>query len=101
MRLRFSARAVRHLHGIEDYIRAQSPSAALDIGRRIRRAAERLKQFPAIGHKGAQQGTREIGVQGLPYIIVHQVDSDDTITVLGIYHAAQLRPGQEPPTDDS
>jgi len=57
-------------------------------------------RFPLIGHPGAAAGTREIGVPGLPYIIVHSVHPDHGVVVLGIYHGAQVRPGQDVPEDD-
>ncbi len=53
-----------------------------------------------MGHPGAVPGSREIGVPGLPYIIVHRLDPD-VVVVLGIYHGAQIRPGQAVPDDDS
>lgn len=50
-----------------------------------------------MGHEGALTGTREMGVPGLPYIIVYRIENgdEDTLVILGIYHGAQLRPGQE------
>ena len=36
-------------------------------------------------------------VPGLPYIVVHRIETgdEDTLVILGVYHGAQLRPGQE------
>ena len=58
---------------------------------------ELLSAFPQIGHEGALAGTRELSVPGLPYIIVHRIEAgdEDTLVILGVYHGAQLRPGQE------
>jgi hypothetical protein len=35
-------------------------------------------------------------VPGLPYIIVYRIEpgAEDTLVILGVYHGAQLRPGQ-------
>jgi hypothetical protein len=34
-------------------------------------------------------------VTGLPYVIVHELDdAAGEVVILGIYHGAQLRPGQ-------
>lgn len=40
--------------------------------------------------------TREIVVPGLPYVVVHRVETgeNEAIVILGVYHGAQLRPGQ-------
>jgi len=41
-------------------------------------------------------GTREFVVSGFPYVAVYRINSaDGTIIILGVYHGAQLRPGQE------
>ena len=57
-----------------------------------------LTDFPMIGHEGTLQGTREMVVPGLPYIIVHRVDAaEGEVVILGVYHGAQRRPGQEKP----
>jgi hypothetical protein len=38
-------------------------------------------------------------VPGLPYIVVYRVEihAEDALVILGVYHGAQLRPGQERP----
>ena len=37
-----------------------------------------------------------VAVVGLPYVIVHELnDPEDELVVLGVYHGAQLRPGQD------
>ena len=41
-------------------------------------------------------GTSELVVPGLSYIVVHRVDRNtEAAEILGIYHGAQLRPGQQ------
>jgi plasmid stabilization system protein ParE len=69
--------------------------AATRVVARIRTAAERLVEQPEMGRTGATPGTREWVVKGLPYIIVYQLQAErDELIVLGVYHGAQLRPGQ-------
>ncbi len=97
MTLRYTKRALGHLHRIAAYLNERSPVAARHVGRRIRDTAELLADFPELGHDGALPGTRELVVPGLPYIIVHRVEPDHRVIILGIYHGARLRPGQEPP----
>jgi toxin ParE1/3/4 len=94
MRLRVTPQAHRHLEAIAEYLNERSPSAARGVGQRIRETFQLLADFPMIGHGGALQGTRELVVPGLPYIIVHRVEAE-TVIVLGVYHGAQRRPGQE------
>ena len=94
MRLRFTQRSRRHLDEIAEYIAERNPSAARRVGERIREVAALLGEFPFVGREGALTGTREMVVPGLPYIIVYRIDAD-AVSVLGVYHGAQLRPGQE------
>ena len=97
MNLRFTPQARRHLEAIAEYLGARSPAAARSVGQRIRETIELLMNFPMIGHQGFLEGTREMVVPGLPYVIVHRIDpaESDTLVILGIYHGAQRRPGQE------
>jgi toxin ParE1/3/4 len=99
MRVRFARRAVGHLHAIAEYLAERNPAASRQVGARIHETIDLLAKFPELGHEGVLAGTREMVVPGLPYIIVHRIEPNDqsTLTILGIYHGAQLRPGQEPP----
>jgi len=97
VRLRFTRRARRHLGAISEYITERNPDAARRVGTRIRETIDLLATFPEIGHEGALSGTREMVVPGLPYIVVHRIEADaeETLVILGVYHGAQMRPGQK------
>jgi toxin ParE1/3/4 len=96
VRLRFTPRARRHLDAISEYIAKRNPDAARRVGARLRETIDLLAAFPDMGHEGALPGTYEMVVPGLPYVVVHRIKSGDeeTLVILGIYHGAQLRPGQ-------
>jgi toxin ParE1/3/4 len=97
MTLRYTGRARRHLDAIAVYISDRNPRAARRVGERIREAVSLLGDMPYIGREGALAGTRELVVPGLPYVVVYRVDvaEQETAVMLGVYHGAQLRPGQE------
>jgi len=98
MKLRVTPRARRHLEAIAEYLTERSPAASRLVGQRIRETMHLLSNFPTIGHEGALQGTREMVVPGLPYIIVHRVEpAEGAVVILGVYHGARRRPGQERP----
>jgi toxin ParE1/3/4 len=59
VRLRYTAQVRAHIAGIYEYIRERSPTAATQVVARIRFAAERLTEFPRIGHAGRVPGTHE------------------------------------------
>ena len=96
MRVCYTIDALLHIAAIHTYINERNPVAATRVVGRIREAAERLGESPPIGHAGAATGTREWAAVGLPYVIVHEFnDPVDELVVLGVYHGAQLRPGQD------
>lgn len=94
MKVRYTIDVLLHIAAIHSYISERNPVAATRVIARIRAAAELLGHSPQIGHPGAAAGTREWVVAGLPYVIVHEPNEPDEVVVLGIYHGAQLRPGQ-------
>ena len=67
MKLRYTAEARRHIAAIFNYINERNPVAATQVVARVRLAAERLTEFPRIGHTGRVSGTHEWVVHGLPY----------------------------------
>ncbi len=93
MRVRFSRLAEKHLLAIRSFIAEYRPLAAELVRYRIVETIEALREFPRLGHAGAKQGTRELVVPGLPYIIVYRLDigDKDEVVILGIFHAAQQR----------
>lgn len=93
VRLRYTAQAREHIAAIYSYIRDRNPAAATQVVARVRLAAERLAEFPRMGHAGRVADTYEWVVRGLPYIIVYQhgaTDSDEVL-ILGVFHGAQDR----------
>ena len=91
MKARFSERSIRSLTSISDHIAKDSPEAAARVVGKIVEAALRLEQFPLSGRAGRIQGTRELVVPGLPYIIPYRV-VDDVILILSVVHTSRKWP---------
>ena len=87
-RLVFSSAAERDLDSIIDYIALDNPDAAEKVYRAIVATAERLRDFPDMGHPGRLPETREFVVTDLPYLIVYEVGTE-AITVLAVFHGAR------------
>jgi toxin ParE1/3/4 len=73
--------------------RPRSQSAVID---RILESADRLGQFPHMGHAGKVPWTYEWVIPGLPYILVYEVrTADDLVAVTAVFHGAQDRERRE------
>jgi toxin ParE1/3/4 len=90
MKIQWHLSALADLANIRDYIAEANSEAARSVETRIRRAIDRLEQFPDSGRPGIVSGTRELVVSGLPYIVVYSRD-EEAVTVIAVLHAAQDR----------
>jgi toxin ParE1/3/4 len=69
----------------------QTPRHAPELVRAIYHAPAAVLQFPYRGRLGKKEGTRELVLSPLPYVVVYRI-SGDAIHVLRILHAAQKWP---------
>ena len=88
MRVRWLPSAARALDAEYDYLAAKNPQAARQVFRRIVSATRRLGEFPHSGRVGQVEGTRELVVAGLPYLVVYQV-SGEQVEILRVFHTSR------------
>jgi toxin ParE1/3/4 len=86
-------RAERDLDEVEAYIAQDNPRAAVETVLTIIAAADQLDEFPALGRPGRVAGTRELVVEGLPYIVPYRMRGG-VIEILRVYHAARRWPAR-------
>lgn len=92
MRVEWSSHAVADLKTISEYIeRDRDLSTANRITRNIYDAVQSLTAMPNRGRSGRVEGTRELVIVPMPYIVVYQV-SPERVLVLNIVHGAQRWP---------
>lgn len=91
MQLRWTEEAADDLEHIADYLRAHTPSRARDLIRAVYDAPSELLPFPNRGRQGKKEGTRELVLSPLPYIVIYKV-VEETIFVVRILHGAQKWP---------
>ena len=91
MKLLWTKRAIRRLASIHDYIAKDSPTAAARVAELIVLSALRLQDFPLTGRPGRIEGTRELVIPGLPYIIPYRV-VDDSVQILSVIHTSRMWP---------
>ena len=95
MKLTWSAFAWSDRDAIFTYVEADNPAAAVLIDERIAAAARRLLDFPASGRVGRISGTRELVINGTPYIAAYAV-AETAVRILRVLHGAQERPENLP-----
>ncbi|HXJ97118.1 MAG TPA: type II toxin-antitoxin system RelE/ParE family toxin [Terriglobia bacterium] len=91
MELRWTEEAVTDLERITDYLFQNAPERAADLVDAIYNAPSGLLAFPYRGRPGKKQGTRELVLSPLPYMVVYQI-SGDFIHIVRILHGAQKWP---------
>jgi toxin ParE1/3/4 len=88
MQLRWTIVAADDLEGIAGYLYEKSPQNAAQVIRKIYDAPSNLRNYPNLGRPGKKDGTRELVITPLPYIVVYQI-IDEIIYILRILHGAQ------------
>ncbi len=91
MQLRWTEEAADDLERIADYLLNHTPDRAPELVRAVYDAPSALLTFPNRGRLGKKEGTRELVLSPLPYIVVYTV-LGDAIFVVRILHGAQNWP---------
>jgi toxin ParE1/3/4 len=94
MQIRRSSAASEDLFHIVEFIRKENLAAAQRVAYGIYEHVSSLSSFPHLGRKGRVEGTREIPVPSLPFIVVYRV-IQDAVEIAGVIHGAQRWPPQE------
>ncbi len=101
MKVIWTARARVELDEIADYVAPISASAALALVRRLRQAGKQLGEHPHMGRPGRVDGSRELVVNGTPYILPYRVRDilpyrvrDGRVEILAVLHASRQWPDQ-------
>lgn len=91
MKLTWSAFALSDRDAIFTFIEAENPSSAILVDERIVAAAHRLIDFPESGRVGRIAGTRELVINGTPYVVAYAV-TQSAVRILRVLHGAREWP---------
>jgi toxin ParE1/3/4 len=91
MTLQWTEEAAADLEAIAEYLFGETPLHAARIVRSVYEAPSKLLLSPERGRPGKRQGTRELVLTPLPYLVVYTV-SNDVIDVVRVLHGAQKWP---------
>lgn len=91
MQLRWTTAAADDLEAIAEYLFEKSPQSAPQLIHKIYEAPLVLRNYPNLGRAGKKEGTRELVIAPLPYIVVYQIRGDN-LFIVRILHGAQEWP---------
>jgi addiction module RelE/StbE family toxin len=91
MRLRWTESASADLENISAHLYGKTPLHAEYLTLTIYHAPEILLRLLAIGRPGRKQGTRELVLAPLPWILVYTIGAD-SIDIVRVLHGAQRWP---------
>lgn len=92
MRLSWSPEAIDDLVSIREYIAFDDPVVAVDVVNTITAlVAHQLPRFPRSGRAGRVEGTLELVVPGLPFVVPYRVVRE-TIEIIRVYHTSRRWP---------
>jgi len=93
MQIRWSPAAAEDLQQIFDHIRADNPDAAQRVAKTIYDRAGALGPHPYQGRRGRMEGTRELPLPPLPFIVIYRVlERADAVEIVNVIHGTQRWP---------
>ncbi|OFV99133.1 MAG: hypothetical protein A3H28_12265 [Acidobacteria bacterium RIFCSPLOWO2_02_FULL_61_28] len=91
MQLRWSPEAADDLVRIVERIREDNPSVAERIATFIYQRVAALETFPNLGRPGRMEGTRELPLPPLPFVVVYRLRGE-AVEIARVLHGAQRWP---------
>lgn len=91
MKIVWTRRALREIDQAFAFVARDSPAAASVMVALIESRAAALAEHPEIGRPGRADGTRELVLSGLPYILPYRV-RDGRIEILAVFHTSRAWP---------
>jgi len=91
VRVEWTRAASLDLESVERHLSRDNPDVAIDTVFEIIRRVEVLAEHPGLGRPGRVEGTRELVLGRLPYLVPY-IDKGDTIVILRVLHGAMKWP---------
>ena len=91
MRICWTEGADSNLDQVEEYIAQENPPAAVATVNKIIDSVQMLADYPTVGKRGRERGTRELVIVGLPYIVIYAVHRE-ALVILRVLHTSMKYP---------
>lgn len=97
MQLKWTDLAAKDLDHIETYIATEnSPLVAIDVVLKVIDTSELLSSHPKAGRPGRVTGTRELAIDGIPFILIYRIMHRlEQLQILRVLHDAQQWPVED------
>lgn len=92
MNISYTPEAEADLTSIHQYLSKYNTEKANEYIARILQSIRFLGSFPLIGRPGRVEGTRELSLSGLPYIVIYHIKNETDVEILAIKHERQRYP---------
>ncbi len=93
MKIRWLNLALNDLQSIIEYISEDNPSVATKIAKIIYEKVQLLSSQPYMGRAGRVRETRELIIDGTPFIIPYRIKNEE-VQILRIFHSSRKWPGK-------
>ena len=90
-RIRWPLAAAHDLELIDSYLHEHHPGLRQPTIRKLYEAARSLRRFPHRGRVGHKEGTRELVLAPMPYLIVYDIQPE-LVHILRIIHSSENWP---------
>jgi toxin ParE1/3/4 len=91
MQIEWTRKALINFEHAIQFIAENNPTVAKRVAQKIWDSVRLLGNHPGIGRPDRVQGTRELIISGLPFIVPYTVE-DGTIFILRVLHASRKWP---------
>jgi plasmid stabilization system protein ParE len=91
MQVKWTMKALTNLDDAVEYIGGNNPAAAKDVAQRIWQTSQLLVLQPNLGRPGRVEGTRELVIPNLPYILPY-IQKGNTVYILRVIHTSMMWP---------
>jgi len=91
VRVEWQARARQDTVELIAYVEIHNPVAALAVLKEIRRQVAALVEHPFLGRPGRRRDTRELVINGTPYIAAYRIVGE-VVQVIRVLHGARRWP---------
>ncbi|MDF0607047.1 type II toxin-antitoxin system RelE/ParE family toxin [Neisseriaceae bacterium TC5R-5] len=91
MQIKWLKKALHNLDSEASYIATENPAAARDFVAQLKKQISALSQQPSLGRPGRVSGTRELVINGYPYLVPYRV-KNEVVEILRVFHTRRRLP---------